>query len=633
MKTILVIEDEESIRKNIIELLEVEDFRTLEAENGLIGIDQAKRHHPDLILSDVMMPERNGFEVLSELQQEKTTARIPFIFLTAKTDQNDFRRGMEIGADDYIAKPFTNAVLLKAIHQRFAKAESQEQFHRDRLRALLEHSLDTIAVISPEGIVDYVTPSSGALWGWSFHEVQGKNIFSLVHREDLAAFRSFIAESSDKNKSGASLECRWNHTDGSVKFSDVLAIDLTAEPAVKGIVVTIRDITERKKNEEKMMRVQRLENIGFLSSGIAHDLNNVLSPVLLSVQLLLKDPSRDRSQKILNNLVEIVTRGIDLVKQVTVIAKGMERKHHPIQAKYLLREMKQFVEQTFPDSISVMLDYDNDLWLIKGDTTQIHQILLNLCINARDAMQGGGTIRLDAHNTLVDAPLQFGKDLLEPGAYVTVSVSDSGAGMSAEVMARIFDPFFTTKGKDSGTGLGLATVANIVQQHKAYLSVKSAVNDGTTFSIMFHAEQIKEEVTEKKDELISIPVNNTEGILFIDDEAVLHDISRLVLENYGYKVFSAFDGAEGIATYLNHKDEIHLAIVDMRMPIMNGIATTRALMKINPSLPIIAASATNDEQVKEVLSQGAKEFIVKPFSVENVLSTIYRILHGPADSN
>jgi two-component system, cell cycle sensor histidine kinase and response regulator CckA len=388
----------------------------------------------------------------------------------------------------------------------------------------------------------------------------------------------------------------------------------------KSILTVDTDITEKKQLEQQSFRNQRLESVGTLANGIAHDLNNILTPILAISQLLpLKFPQLDNQTQDLLKMLETSTkRGAALVNQVLTFTRGVEGKLVPLQVNYLLLETQKIAKQTFPKSIVLRVDLPQDLWLISGDATQIHQVLMNLCVNARDAMPQGGILSLSATNLwLKETNIQ--KPLDAPaGAYIAITVADTGSGMPPEIVARIFDPFFTTKEIGKGTGLGLSTTIGILKSHKGFINVSSEVGKGTEFKVFLPA--IDTQTMEPVKEPAFSPVAE-KLILVVDDEASIRSVIQATLEAHHYSVLIASDGREAIALYAEHNDKINLVLLDMMMPSMDGQTTIRALKKIDPDVKIIAVSGLFSNK-ELALNAGAKSFLQKPYTNQDLVVMI-----------
>ncbi|MFB2937874.1 response regulator [Aerosakkonemataceae cyanobacterium BLCC-F154] len=384
------------------------------------------------------------------------------------------------------------------------------------------------------------------------------------------------------------------------------------------------DITEKKQLEAQFLRAQRLESLGTLASGIAHDLNNILTPILAVVQLLpLKLPNlNDNTQQLLKTLESSAQRGADLIKQILSFARGVEGKRVNLQIHHLLFEIEQIIQQTLPKSIEINSNIPTNLWTISGDTTQLHQVFMNLCVNARDAMPEGGILQIVAQNFMVDE--QYARMHLDAkvGAYVVVTVADTGMGIPPDILNRVFDPFFTTKDVGKGTGLGLSAVLGIAKSHGGFIDVQSEVNKGSLFKVFLPA--IESSVNETNDDL-ELLTGQEELILVVDDEAAINEITKITLETYNYRVLTASDGIEAIALYAEYKDEIAGVLMDIMMPTMDGTTIIPLLRRLNPNVYVVAMSGLNStEVVNQVQKLGFQGFLSKPFTTKELLWALYK---------
>ncbi len=484
---------------------------------------------------------------------------------------------------------------------------------------LLNVVSDAIFVRDRSNHIIFWNQGAEQIYGWNATEVMGRNPRDLLCLESEAdwdiAWNTVMNTGEwqgelhkiTKSEKTVIVNSRWT-----------LVRDEAGQP--KSILTVDTDITEKKQLEQQSFRNQRLESVGTLANGIAHDLNNILTPILAISQLLpLKFPQLDaQTQDLLKMLETSTKRGAALVNQVLTFTRGVEGRLVPLQVSYLLLETQKIAKQTFPKSIAFRVDLPKDLWLISGDATQIHQVLMNLCVNARDAMPQGGILTLSATNLwLKETDIQ--KPLNAPaGAYIAITVTDTGTGMPPEIVARIFDPFFTTKEIGKGTGLGLSTTIGILKSHKGFINVSSTVEKGTEFRVFLPAidTQTMEPVKESAFRSVTEKL-----ILIVDDEAPIRSVIQATLEAHHYTVLSACDGREAIALYAEQNDKINLVLLDMMMPSMDGQTTIRALKRINPEIEIIAVSGLSSN--KEIaLKAGAKSFLQKPYTNQDLVSMI-----------
>ncbi|MBS1796800.1 MAG: response regulator [Acidobacteria bacterium] len=422
-------------------------------------------------------------------------------------------------------------------------------------------------------------------------------------------------------------EIRNRAKDGALYWVDTTIVPFLNERGKPYQYVAIRyDITEQKRIENQLLRAQRMESIGTLAGGIAHDFNNILAPVLMATEMLQLNDFDKETKRWLGIIRENAERGADLVKQVLTFARGMEGERVVVQVKHIIKDLVKILKQTLPKSISVKHELETDLWIIQADPTQIHQVLMNLCINARDAMPLGGTLTLKAENVSLDE--NYARLHLDAvaGEYVLLSVSDTGAGIPAEIQDRIFDPFFTTKEVGKGTGLGLATAITIVKSHGGFINVYSDPGRGTKFSVYIPAMEIKES-SKRAGESVSFPRGSGELVLVVDDEENIREIARATLEKFGYRVITATDGTDAMAIYAQIKAEISLVLTDIAMPYMDGTALIRSIRRINPQERIIAMSGLmNSDQTAELHSLNINGFLSKPYTAETLLKTLAEIM-------
>jgi PAS domain S-box-containing protein len=389
------------------------------------------------------------------------------------------------------------------------------------------------------------------------------------------------------------------------------------------ILLAIEDITEKKRLESQLLRSQRMESIGTLAGGIAHDLNNILTPMMLSLQMLKGKFTDEQSQKLLTVLEQNSQRGANLIKQVMSFARGIEGERKPLQVTHLISEIEKIAKETFPRGIEIRTDLQKDLFTISGDATQLHQVIMNLCVNARDAMPDGGVLEITASNFFIDKNYERMHAEAKVGSYIVISVSDTGTGIPHKILDRIFEPFFTTKEFGKGTGLGLSTALAIVKSHGGFINVYSEVGKGTNFKVYLPA--VKAEV-QKEEEQLKLSIGHGELILVAEDEGSVREITSSTLETYGYKVLTADDGAAAVALYAQNKDKIKVVLMDMMMPVMDGHASIKAIRRINPEIKIIAASGLAEKDKLKNVAEYTNAFLPKPYTAERLLKTIHDVL-------
>ena len=484
--------------------------------------------------------------------------------------------------------------------------------------SLLDLAADAIIVRGLDDRIVYWNCGAERLYGWTAEEAIGRPTAEVMQTapDKAAAAEKVLLETGvwtgqveQKNKSGASIvaNSRWT-----------LVRDEHKRP--KSVLVINTDLTETKKLESQFLRAQRLEAIGTLASGIAHDLNNILAPILMSVGFLRKTNSDPEAESFLNIIETSAERGAGIVKQVLTFARGVEGDRARLEPDRIIDELIAIMVQTFPKNIDIQSEVPPKPWSVAGDATQLHQVLLNLCVNARDVLPPGGRLTVSAKNVDVDAQLVAMNPGAQLGPHVAFSVADTGAGMSAETMEKIFDPFFTTKEVGKGTGLGLATVLGIVKSHGGFLTVKSYLGVGTTFTVFIPAAKEAEAATTQV-ESGPIVAGGGRRILLVDDEPAIREAVSCTLQASGYEVFTAEDGRDALALYHQRRDDIDLVLTDISMGQMDGVTLSRALKRLNPKVRIIVSSGHfHKDNVTILESLGITTFLDKPYTAASVWS-------------
>jgi PAS domain S-box-containing protein len=513
------------------------------------------------------------------------------------------------------------------LHLAIDRDITQHKLSEQKLQqqaALLDVVTNAILIKDIDNRILFWNKGAENIYGWQESEVYGKKASQFLHKEyssqqDDALLTvvnngEWQGELHQVTKDGKEIivESRWT----------LLRDD---KGRAKSILAENTEITQKKQLETQFLRTQRLESIGTLAGGIAHDLNNVLAPILMSVQLLERKLSDSQHLRLLKTLENNAQRGANLIKQLLSFARGIEGKRTSIQVKYLITEIEQIIRETFPKSIQLTVNIQQDLGFVCGDTTQLHQVLMNLVVNARDAMPLGGKLEISAENLIIDEYYAQMNIHAKVGAYVVVTVTDTGIGMHPEVQERMFEPFFTTKELGKGTGLGLSTTLGIVKNHGGFVNVYSQLNKGTIVKIYLPIQPNSEVNILCCDESENLN-GSGELILVVDDEAAICQITKSSLEAYNYRVLTASNGIEAVEIYAEYKSEINIVLLDMMMPQLDGETTIQMLQKINPQVKIIAISGLvlNHKNIGKS-SQGVKAFMSKPCTGKELLHTLDRV--------
>lgn len=495
---------------------------------------------------------------------------------------------------------------------------------RTRLQALFDHSNDAILLVGDTTRVLEVNPAACALLGAVRDELVGTRLADLVPADARPDFTDYWQRFLATGRSAGAM--RVLHREGRILDVDYTAV-AHIEPGIH--LAVFRDITARKLQEHHALRTQRMESLGTLAGGIAHDLNNALAPILMAVAVLREDETDPMKQEMLDTVNASAQRGADMVRQVLTFARGIEGRRVSVAVDQVIRDVERIVNDTFFKTITVHVRIAKDLPPIVGDPTQVHQVLLNLCLNARDAMPNGGTLTITAQPKVVDAQFASMDSEATLGGYVVLGVADTGAGMPADVLDRIFEPFFTTKAVGEGTGLGLSTSLAIVRGHGGFMRVRSEPGRGTAFTVYLPLQEGLEPPPQIACEDAPTPRGHNELVLVIDDEPSVRTVTRQTLEAFGYRVIVASDGTSGVAAYASHMADVALVITDMMMPGLDGAQTIVALRAITPDLRIIAATGlADDARVARALEAGAQQVLPKPFTAERLLCAVREVLSG-----
>jgi PAS domain S-box-containing protein len=489
---------------------------------------------------------------------------------------------------------------------------------------LIDISPDAISVRDLDCNVLVWNKGAEQMYGWTAAEILGKDSCELLFKQSSTQWETALQGILKAGEWQGEFQ-KFTKSGQNIRVSSHWKL-LRDEAGQSHAILTIdRDITEQKQLEAQFLRAQRLESLGILASGIAHDMNNILAPMLASAQLLpVLNPTLDeQSQQLLTIFEDNARRGAELVKQILTFARGIDGERMAVQVKHILAELEQTIRSTFPKSIEIVHNFPRqELWLVSANATQLHQVFMNFCVNARDAMPNGGTLSISAENRVLDETYVRMNLNAKVGSYLAITFGDSGTGIPPEQMDRIFEPFFTTKAIGKGTGLGLSTVIGIVKSHSGFVTVSSKVGKGTQFQVFLPAIGEPETSPEKNQESFQ---GKGELILVVDDEANIRETLKLTLETQNYQVVPAANGIEAIATYANYQDTIKVMLIDMMMPKMDGSITIRTLQQFNPQIKVIACSGlpASDSLLKTL---EIKAFLLKPFTADTLLSTLHRVL-------
>ncbi len=503
--------------------------------------------------------------------------------------------------------------------QKHAEAKIREQAE------LLDKAQDAIIVCDPDRRIVYWNKGAERIYGWSAREALGRNVRELLfHDIAPAALRDVEPALESRNEWIGELACfTKDHRSLIVQSRATLIRDDAGRP--QSLLLINTDITERKQLEEQFLRAQRLESLGALVGGLAHDLNNALVPILIGVEILHQQPLSPDAAGMLRTMETSARRSAEMIKQMLLFARGGESVRTVLHPDQLVREMARIIRDTFPKNIRCRVHLDKSLWPVSGYATQLHQVLMNLCVNARDAMPQGGTLTLSVQNATLTEAEAARHEGARPGNYCCLGVADTGTGISPDVLEKIFQPFYTTKPPGKGTGLGLSTCRNIVRNHGGFMTVRSTVGAGSEFQVWLPAAETAAPAEPAAGQSPP-PAGHGEHILVVDDEQSILAITRAALENYGYEVSTAAGGAEAITRFAQTPENVRVVICDLAMPLMDGQATVRALRKIRPGFKTIVISGWEKDTAAQLAQIQPDVFLPKPFTSDALLRAVHEAL-------
>ena len=627
---VLLIEDDEDdylITRALLDRARTLDCTLDWVSNYEEGRDAVLDDAYDAYLVDYRLGARSGLDLLEEVNKQGGVQG-PIILLTGQGDLEVDLHAMEAGAADYLSKDQIDAPLLERSLRYAVERKEAERRIREQAQ-LLDKARDAILAFDMDGQIVYWNKGAERLTGWSKDEILGEWAHECLYdpqeedklqqcHETMMADGEWMGELRMRTSEGDEriVESRWTL----VRAAD-------GEP--KHVLVINTDVTERKRLESQFLRSQRMESIGRLVGGIAHDLGNLLMPITLGVKVLRRRLGEidDKIDQTLSMIQKSAERGGNMVEQVLAFARGVEGERVALQLGAIVEEIEGITDETFPESIDVQTAVATDLPKVVGDATQIQQVLMNLCVNARDAMPDGGTLSIET------SPVELDEDEAQrnidaaPGTYVCIRVQDTGTGMPPDVVDKIFEPFFSTKEEGEGTGLGLSTAYSIIQSHDGFIDVTSEEGDGTTFRVYLPVSEEGEERRPAPDDPSTVVSGNGERVLVVDDEAFILETTREALRDVGYRVRTAASGDEAL-TEIDENGDVDVVITDLRMPNMDGLDLIRTLRAQYPNLPIIAASGMADGRSEEALTAGAHTFLAKPFSEETLQGALHEVLHA-----
>jgi len=615
--SLLLLEDNRVDAEFIEELLIAEGFelKVKRVDSELAFQTALIDWHPDVIISDYSLPSYNGLSAL--FTAKSIQPGIPFIFYSGTIGEEAAIEALKLGASDYVLKQRPKR-LVSALRRALDDLERnrRQKSADEQIKAqaqLLDLATDAILVLDTQDTILFWNDGAERLYGYSRDEAKGQKASDLIYRQPPASYLEAKSATLSKKEWHGELEQVTKAKQNVVVASRwTLVTDPNGEP--DRILTINTDVTENRLLQKQFLRAQRLESIGTLASGIAHDLNNILAPIYMATEILRGEDLKPDSAAMVDVIQRSAQRGAEIVKQVLTFVRGKEGKKVPLNLVHLLKDICKVAQETFPKNIQTKLRSDADLSPVMADSTQLHQVLMNLCINARDAMPTGGNLIISARN----AP-----NRPDETPMVLVQVEDSGTGIPQELQEKIFDPFFTTKEPGKGTGLGLSTSVGIVKSHGGTIQVESELGKGTVFKILLPAH-VRTEPSLATKPSVPLPRGKGELVLVVDDEEEIRKVSRQILSNHGYEVITAANGDDAILQFSDNTNEIKLLITDMMMPGVDGTTLVKTITAMKPGTKIITTSGLVEEAAIPI---GAS-FLKKPCSAEELLNAVHNALTG-----
>jgi PAS domain S-box-containing protein len=666
--TILIIDDDPSNLAIVTDYLRGEDYEILVAEDGRVGIERARFARPDLILMDVLMPGIDGFETCRRLKDDERTGQIPVIFMTALADTDHKIKGFAAGAVDYVAKPSQREEVLArvGVHIRIrelarglqeAKAQLEnrveqrtaelERANRELQAEIIDRRQAEKALAESKNYIDKIintisdpifvkdaahrlvllNDAACAFLGQARAGLLGKCAYDVYPKSEADAFRA-----QDDKVLGSGRESVLEHAikaaDGTRRSIMVKKSLYTDEKGQRFIVGIIRDITEHKILEEQLRQAVKMEAVGTLAGGVAHDFNNLMTAVMGYSELLLQlmDEAHPWRREV-EQIHKAGGRAASLTQQLLAFSRKQVVQPKIVDINRVVSETEKMLRRLIGEDIRLVSRPEPRLWPVMVDPGLIGQVVMNLAINARDAMPRGGNLTIETANVHLDhSHARFYIDVA-PGSYVMLTVSDTGIGMDAQTRSHIFEPFFTTKEKGKGTGLGLATVYGIVKQSEGHIQVDSEPGKGTRFEILFpRTDQESEGVGPGQMPNSSLP-GGSETILIVEDDEIVRDLMRTTLHMAGYTVLEAENGQGAIVVCRGHSGRIQLLITDVVMPRMSGRELVNILEAESPSMKVLYISGYTDKSIvhRGMLEEGTA-FLQKPFTPQALTTKIREVL-------
>jgi PAS domain S-box-containing protein len=663
-KEILIVDDNPANLRLLADLLMNAGYRVRPASDGPLALESIAARLPDLVILDIKMPDMDGYEVCRRLKSEEPSRKIPVIFISALSDLTNKVEGFTVGGVDYISKPFEQEEVLARVRIHLRLKELTEHLEREieertaalssanahlrqeiaerktvekalreseeRYRVLFEDTTEGILIADVETkAFVYANPAICEMLGYPVEELLSKSVYDIHPKQNIdEVIAEFEMMALKEETLSSELACL--RKDGRVIYADVKTSTITLKKRACNVGF-FTDVTEQRLMKKQLTQSQKMESIGTLAGGIAHDFNNILAAMIGYAEMSLEEVKDNPT--VFRNLQQVLNAGDrakELVQQILTFSRQTKQELKPIQVRIVIKEVLKLLRATMPATIEIAQDLQSDAAVL-ADLTQLHQVIMNICTNAGHAMRtSGGMLAIRLDDVVLDPDFCAGHPGTTPGCYLKMVISDTGCGMSAELLDRIFEPFFTTKEKGEGTGMGLAVVHGIVKSHGGTITVSSESGRGSAFTVYFPVIASENIPAETSDWPLH---RGTERILFVDDELPIAEVGKLMLQSLGYQVVTATSSVDALAIFREHASTFDLVITDMTMPQMTGDKLATAILDIRSDTPIILTTGFSN-QINEAKARlmGIRALITKPVN-RNELAMIVRSVLGKAWRN
>lgn len=630
---VLLVDDDSQLLRTLSDILRRRGYTTLTATSGHAGVSLAQEHRvpPAVALVDLRLPDMDGLEVIARLR--RVCELTETVVLTGHASLDTAVRALREQSCDYLVKPVAPDQLFPIVEragERWHRRVAEEALRRseERYRLLLENISDVIAVAEFDHTLRYVSPSVSHVLGYDPQELVGRNGRGFVHPDDIAALDRFVANTLADPGARGTLDARLRHRDGAWRLVELSTTNLVHRAEIAGLLYIARDVTDRRRFEAQVQQAQRMESIGSLAGGVAHDFNNVLSAIIGYGELMAEAGLDAAARADLDEMLAAAQRASGLTRQLLAFSRRQTTEPKVIDLNALIENLLNMLRRLIGESVQLSTGLAQDLWSVRADPAQFEQVLMNLAVNARDAMPDGGTLAIGTENVTVPQDGESSADL-PPGEYVKLTVRDSGTGMPEEVKTRAFEPFYTTKEIGKGTGLGLATCYGIVKQASGHIAIDTAPGAGTAMHVYLPR------VNGPLDALVARSTatdvrGQQEAVLVVDDEPSIRQLLVRVLGQRGYKALAAVDGDDALRIMGEHGKDMRLLLTDVGLPGMSGVALAQAVRARWPAVKVLFMSGYDKGAGHGAhASREGGPSVQKPFTPAEILAKIRSVLDQP----